>query len=93
MKKTSIMLAENLTDVQRVALGVYKPPFRYDKRGGYIWDAGDKMVSDEVTRRAKEVTMLRGWGNIKYLDNPINVHDAVGELIALALTQFWENHQ
>ena len=34
-----------MTDFSKLALDLYKPPFRYYR--GYIWDSGNKMVADD----------------------------------------------
>jgi len=39
--------------------------------------------------RRNEMARLRGWGRIQYLPDPEKLHDAVGEIIAEALTEYW----
>ena len=64
------------------ALKLYRPPFRHEC--GYILDEEGHTVADEVLR-------VRGWGRISHLSNhPKEMQDAVGELIAEALTVFWK---
>ena len=73
------------TKLRKLALALYKPPFKY--MHGYIFDAEGEMVSDEA---GQHITEIRGWGRISYMDNPETLQDAVGELVAEALTKFWE---
>lgn len=68
------------------ALALYSPPFRYEH--GYIWDANNQMVADEA---ASSCLRVRGWGRISYMENAEELQDAVGALIAEALTKFWGN--
>jgi hypothetical protein len=64
------------------ALKLYRPPFRHEC--GYILDKEGHTVADEVLR-------VRGWGRISHLcGNPKEMQDAVGDLIAEALTMFWK---
>lgn len=85
-------------DIRRRALDLYKAPFKYDH--GYIWDANGEMVADdrvpmddtENPQRSIAVR-IRGWGRIGYLPEPEKLQDAVGELIAQALTKFWEGQE
>lgn len=71
------------------ALALYKPPFYF--RLGYIFDADNRMVADDYEDGA--CLRARGWGRIQYLPNPEQLQDTVGELIAEALTEFWERAQ
>jgi hypothetical protein len=48
-----------------------KLPIRFDKMGGYFWDADNHMIA-----------MMRGWGWIQYKDNPEELQDSIGEWIA-----------
>jgi hypothetical protein len=77
-------------DLKARALALYQGPFRYDKLGGYVWDARHEMVLDNrVKHPAVEVARIRGWGRIGYMADPHALQDAVGELVAQALTEFW----
>jgi hypothetical protein len=71
------------------ALGLYTPPFRHVS--GYIYDAKHRMVSD-AGGATEMIQRVRGWGRIQYLmdADPELLQDAVGELVARALTQYWE---
>jgi len=71
------------------ALRLYRPPFRHEH--GFIWDADGNMVADDRTAGDAAV-QVRGWGRIKYLPGAEVLHDAVGELIAEALTEYWQRH-
>jgi hypothetical protein len=68
------------------ALALYKPPFRYEC--GYIFDANSHMVADEVAHSLR----IRGWGRIGYMEDPRELQDEVGKLIAEALTKFWTDN-
>lgn len=66
---------------------LYTPPFRFEY--GYIFDANGSMVADNKTDGEDSALRVRGWGRIQYQENPEQLQDAVGELIAEALTEFW----
>lgn len=74
---------------EKQAIELYDPPFRYDDRGGYIWDASCNMVADDRTDNG-ETARVRGWGRIKKLQDPGAIQDCVGEHIAAALTVYWQ---
>lgn len=80
-------------DLKSKALTLYKAPFTYDNMGGYIWDAENEMVAD--TPEMTEVVRVRGWGRIQYMKdvNPEELQDQVGEMIAEALTDYWNKHR
>lgn len=71
-------------DLKAEALGLYLPPFRYVH--GYIYDARNNMVADE----SGHCLRVRGWGRISYLKDPETLQDAAGEIIAEALTEYWQ---
>lgn len=71
------------------ALSLYKPPFRHEH--GYIFDADGHMVADDDPDHSGAMVRVRGWGRIQYKANPEGLHDEVGDLIALALTEFYSN--
>ena len=71
-------------DLKFKALELYKPPFIF--RAGYIHDSAGSMVADEAALR------IRGWGRIGRMDNAEELQDKVGELIAEAMTNYWELH-
>jgi hypothetical protein len=70
------------------AMALYKPPFRHEC--GYIFDAAHQMVADEAGNHLLEV---RGWGRIGSMKDAENLQDKVGDIIAVALTEYWEAHQ
>lgn len=74
-------------DIRKRAFALYKPPFRYVH--GYVRDACGEAVADDDDYVAR----VRGWGRIGYLPEPCKLQDAVGELIAEALTAFWTRSQ
>jgi hypothetical protein len=74
------------TPIEEVAFRLYTPPFRFEH--GYIWDANTNMVADQMGQDA--MTRIRGWGRISYKPDAEKLQDAVGELVAKALTEYWE---
>lgn len=77
--------------IAQAALALYEAPFRYER--GYIWDAKSNMVADN---QGQDVAMrVRGWGRIQYLPDASTLQDAVGALLAQAMTEYWnrENHK
>lgn len=69
-----------------VALSLYKPPFKFIH--GYVYDSVGKMVADN---NGQDVALrIRGWGHIGGMENAAKVQDKVGELIAEALTKYWQ---
>jgi hypothetical protein len=71
------------------ALNLYEPPFNYHCT--YIFDAKHRMVMNVDELKESEL-ILRGWGRIQYEHNPKELHDAVGQHVANALTEYWEKH-
>jgi hypothetical protein len=67
------------------ALALYKSPFRFDH--GYIFDADNNMVADQ---HETSICRVRGWGRIGSMANAEALQDEVGEVIAEALTKFYE---
>ncbi len=65
------------TSFEKEALSLYKPPFRHE--AGYIFDRDGNMVADE----SGHVLRVRGK------DFPRELQDATGELIARAMTKYW----
>jgi hypothetical protein len=78
-------------DLRERAFRLYRGPFRYEQ--GYVWDADNEMVADDRVEGAIPVGRVRGWGRVSYLPEPKELQDAVGDLIAEALTAHWENHR
>lgn len=73
-------------ELRKRVLALYKPPFSY--HCGYIHDGEGNMVSDLPTGTI--ATRVRGWGRIGYMENPGELQDMVGEMIAEALNQYWD---
>ena len=71
-----------MSELKKLAIELYKPPFRHIH--GYIYDADSCMVADDSALR------VRGWGRIQYMDDAEALQDAAGELIAEALTEYWQ---
>lgn len=67
------------------AIALYKAPFKFSM--GYIWDATDKMVADEI--KDGVILRIRGWGRIQDMPDAANLQDEVGKLIAELLTEHW----
>ena len=76
------------TDLRNKSIGLYIPPFRFEH--GYIWDAKGQMVADNLVNGEDAALRVRGWGRISYMENPEALQDEVGNVIALAMTEFWE---
>lgn len=76
------------SDIRDKSIGLYTPPFRFEH--GYIWDAKGKMVADNHVDGEDAALRVRGWGRISYMENPEALQDEVGNVIALAMTEFWE---
>ena len=75
-----------MSELRKVALELYKPPFTYER--GYIFDANNRMVADD---NAESFALrVRGWGRISYEENPEKLQDMAGKLFAEALTLYWE---
>jgi hypothetical protein len=77
------------TEIEERALGIYKAPFRCER--GYIYDADGEMVADDGGD-AQSMGQVRGWGRIVYMADSEELQDAVGGLIAKALTLYWDLH-
>jgi hypothetical protein len=69
-------------DLRDRALRLYRPPFR--REHGHVFDSCNDVVVDQTVLR------VRGWGKIGHLPDPEALQDAAGDLIAEALTVFWE---
>lgn len=70
------------------ALALYKAPFRYEN--GYVYDAMNEMVADD---EGQDILLrVRGWGRIRHMDDPESLRNAIGEIIAQALTEYWNRH-
>lgn len=76
-----------MSELRKRALALYTPPFFYDKRGGYIWDTKQNMVADNHVD-GDQVLRVRGWGRIVYMENPEELQDEFGAMLAEALTEY-----
>lgn len=85
--------AAPLTDIRKVALDLYTPPFRHEY--GYIRDANHHMVAGDASSEATGLiaARIRGWGRIQYMDKPEMranaLQDEVAEMVAEALNAYW----
>lgn len=68
------------------ALRLYKAPFRHEN--GYIFDKDGNTVADQAVHALR----VRGWGRISKLKNPEQLEAAVGDMIAEALTEYWQRN-
>ena len=66
------------SEVLSAAYNLYERPFRYDLNGQMIFDGANNLVVD-----------VRGWGRIEKMDNGMELHDTIGEIIAEALNEKW----
>lgn len=80
---------------REVALALYKAPFKFTH--GYIFDAEGRMFADQDGGFGLDgkvethiIARVRGWGRISYMKDAEQLQDEVGEVIAQALTEFWE---
>ena len=73
------------------ALQILKPPFKLIN--GFIVDSAkpnQNIVADDGEVELGTVARLRGWGRLSYMDDGEQVQDAIGEVIAEALNQYFE---
>jgi len=72
------------------ALELLKPPFKFEC--GYIFDSAknQNVVADDGECELGTMARLRGWGRLSKLDDGEQVQDAIGEVIAEALNQYFE---
>ena len=82
--------AQPISELREIAIALYKPPFKFDC--GYIWDAGGQMVADNNLDKDEQILRVRGWGRISYLENAEALQDEVGEVIAIALSDYWNRN-
>ena len=82
--------AQPVSELRARAISLYKPPFKFDF--GYIWDADGQMVADQKLNEDGKILRVRGWGRISYLENPEALQDEVGEIIAIALSDYWNRN-
>lgn len=78
-----------MSDLKQRALALYKPPFH--RVHGYIFDADHRMVADDAAAKNEDAALrVRGWGRIQYLEDAEALQDAAGDMIAEALTEYWQ---
>lgn len=82
--------AQPVGELRARAIALYKPPFKFDF--GYIWDADGQIVADQKLNEDGQILRVRGWGRISYLENPEALQDEVGEIIAIALSEYWDRN-
>ena len=70
------------------AIDLYTEPFTFQH--GYIFDAKGSMVADEA---GANIARVRGWGMIGGMVNAEELQDTVGEIIAKALTEYWQRNK
>jgi hypothetical protein len=70
-------------DLAERALALYSPPFRVVE--GAIYDSAGHKVADD----REGVMRVRGWGRIAYMENADQLQDAVGQMLADALNDYW----
>lgn len=87
---SAVIPPKNDEQFRDLALNLYQIPFKYDPASGYIFDANQNMVTEEPL--GSIVAEVRGWGRIQYKPQPERLQDTVGEMIALALTEYWERN-
>lgn len=74
---------------RKAAMELYKPPFRHIR--GYIYDSANHMVADMDSEvRASVIARVRGWGRIGYMRDAAVLQDEVGDMIADALSAYYE---
>jgi hypothetical protein len=73
-------------ELKAAALALYKPPFRFIH--GYIKDADEQTVADDAGEAV--ALRIRGWGRIQYMPHAEALQDTAGEIIAEALTEYWD---
>jgi hypothetical protein len=79
----------NTQPIRALALALYVPPFKYTQ--GYIFDSKGQMFSDDDKVDLHIAQRVRGWGQISYLPNAEALQDELGQMIAEALTAWWNS--
>ena len=71
------------------AMELLKPPFK--SKCGYIFDSAEKQntVADDGDCELGTMARLRGWGRLGYLPDGEEIQDAIGEIIAEALNDYF----
>lgn len=83
---------------RKAAMAIYTPPFKY--LHGFIYDSQNYMVSDgnllgepNESVKGAVASRVRGWGRIGYMPDAAALQDEVGQMMADALTQYYEREQ
>lgn len=76
-----------MTDIRKLALSLYVPPFRHEK--GYIFDSKNSVVSDNYDADECIASRVRGWGRISYLRDAEKLQDEFGDIIADSLNSYY----
>lgn len=74
------------SDFRERALALCRPPFRFEH--GYVFDDASEMVADNHASEGG-ILRVRGWGRLRYMLDSERLQDALGGLLAEALTRFW----
>ena len=81
---------------KKLILEIYKAPFAH--HCGYINDADGEMVADDAGVDFTSVLQMRGWGHLTGRgalgldhDTAAEIQDELGDMIAEALTQYWNS--
>ena len=76
-------------------LKLYVPPFSYQY--GYIYDGNGNVFADDPAENLTNLVRVRGWGYLTGKgaqgidhDTAAEIQDEIGEMIAEALTEYWE---
>lgn len=75
-------------------LELYTAPFTHTD--GYIFDAKSQMIVDDCGANLEGIVQVRGWGYLNgklNLDDAGDIQDEIGEMIAEALTQYWNKEK
>lgn len=87
--KINERVSDEIESLRDKAVSLYKPPFRFEH--GYILDAESRIVADNNVEDVDGAALrVRGWGRISYMENAEALQDEVGSVIALAMTEFWQ---
>lgn len=89
-------------NIRKTALNLYTPPFKY--KYGYIFDSDENVFADvngldDATLKHDSGNLalqVRGWGRIQYLETEHDngeIQDQVGQLIAEALSKYWDENK
>jgi hypothetical protein len=70
---------------------LYSPPFTFTH--GYIFASGqmfaDQTLPEGEIETPTGILRIRGWGYLKYKENPEALQDSIGEYVAALLSKHW----